>query len=264
MIETFVNAQASEKTKRAYAYDLKKWFEYLGDATPTVDVAVNFRSYLESNLASSSAARIFNTCRTYYRWLQVENPFEYIRSTKTTKNRTPRVPSDSEVASIINSAGPELNAQLIIALCLNGLRSEEVIRVRREDVIWENKYQTFVIRVLGKGDKERLVPANSYLSEALVRYQYDDLAGKTWLLERSDGSQWTTRQVQYTIERHSNWKLRPHSLRHHYATRLIRNGVNVFAVQRLLGHESVETTQVYVTLDLSDLIFEAKKDPLYA
>lgn len=270
MTAAFIASQQSEQTRRAYQSDLAKWFLWLGDRTPDVELAVEFRNHLESHLAAASAARIFNTCRTYYRWMQSNsgskhgNPFANIKSTKTTKNRTPDIPTDEEVAGIVRAAGEAGDAQgsLIIALCLNGLRSDEITRLKYEDFIFMPFYNNFVVRVLGKGNKERMVPANNYLNDAFQNYLNQFFRGSEYILEAPDGSPVTPRQVQYAVEKYSGFKRRPHSLRHHYATRLVRNGCSVFALQRLLGHESVETTQVYVNLDLKDLIFEAMKDPL--
>jgi site-specific recombinase XerC len=72
------------------------------------------------------------------------------------------------------------------------------------------------------------------------------------------------RQVEYVVEKWSEQAgevIRPHKLRHHYATRLIRSDAGVFAVQQLLGHASVATTQVYVSLNLGDVVRESMKDP---
>ena len=259
MLDLFIGSQRSEATKRNYAYDLDKWFRFLGDRKPNERLALEFRTHLEESLSASSAARVFNTCRSYYRWLRKGNPFEYIKSTKTLRNRAPRIPEDNSVDAMLNKAKGRDRA--VLSLLLNGLRSAEVTRLQREDWQWEEQYGTFVLRVVGKGEKERRVPATLETVRAVSDYLSIRKEGSPWLLQGQDGQRMTTRQVQYVTEKYSGYKIRPHKLRHHYATRLIRAGANVFAVKDLLGHADVQTTQVYVNLDLGGIIEAAAKDP---
>lgn len=257
----FVRNQVSPATRRAYTYDLNKWTLFLGDRAPTEAIALDFRAYLESKLAPRSAARVFNTCRAFYRWLGGPNPFKNVKSPRRVVNATPKVPSDDLVDAIMALVDNDRD-RLVVSLALNGLRRAEIADLRPEDVIWSPEYQCYVLRVIGKGQKERLVPANTETASALRRWQ-----GKTvseWLLHDIHGHKLTERAVAYVVEKWSKaagQEIRPHRLRHHYATRLVRSQASVFAIQRLLGHESVATTQIYVGLDLSDIVNEARKDP---
>ena len=260
MIDLFIGSQRSEATKRNYAYDLNKWFKFLSKRRPTERLALDFRTHLEETMSASSAARIFNTCRSYYRWLRGDNPFEYIKSTKTLRNAAPRTPEDNFVDAMLRQAKTPRN-RAVLSLLLNGLRSEEVTRLQRGDWQWIEQYGAYVLRVVGKGEKERRVPATAETVRAVVDYLPIRKEASPWLLQGLDGQRMTPRQVQYVTERASGYKIRPHKLRHHYATRLIRAGANVFAVKDLLGHASVQTTQVYVNLDLGGIIEAAAKDP---
>lgn len=129
-----------------------------------------------------------------------------------------------------------------------------------------------VLRVNGKGSKQRLVPATVEVEIAVNR-------ARAWLMtwgtpeqRRSerlvtghDGSPLTVRQVEHAVYKSAEYAgvedMHPHALRHHYATRLIRAGASPLHVSQLLGHASVATTQVYVTLDLADLAKAAQLDP---
>lgn len=253
MLDIFINSQRSPATRRNYAYDLGKWFDFLGDRTPDPRLALAFRSYLELNMAAASAARIFNTCRAYYRWLKGENPFDGIKSTKTVRNRAPRVPSDQDVHDMLARCG-DLRDRAVLLLLLNGLRSDEVTRLAREDFKWVEEYRTFILRVVGKGEKERMVPTILETAEVVSAYLSIRKDASTWLAVAPEGKRMTTRQVQYIVEKWSGNTLRPHALRHFYATRILRRTKNLMAVRDLLGHADIQTTQVYTHLDLADLI----------
>lgn len=260
MDDLFINSQRSVHTRRNYTYDLNKWWEFLGDREPSEMLAVEFRNYLEDTLAPASARRVFNTCRAYYRYAKEQNVFEFIKSTKAVKNRVPKVPSDRAVAGLLASCG-NARDRAVISLALNGLRSAEIINLAPEDFVWVHAYGCYIINVLGKGNKARRVPATIETVEAVTRYQKSIIEPSAWLLTTPEGKQMTTRQVQYTTEKYSDNLIRPHALRHHYATRLIRSGAGVFAVKELMGHEDIQTTQIYVSLDMQDIINEASKDP---
>jgi site-specific recombinase XerD len=222
---------------------------------------LKFREYLEANLSPASAARVFNTCRAFYKWARQPNPFEFIKSTKKVRNRVPKVPSDVAIEALLRLT-TDKREKVVIALLLNGLRSEEVTTLMEEDYVYVEQYDTYILRVVGKGRKERLVPANRILVEAMSNYLSMRNLASPWLIQAPEGKQMTTRQVQYIVEKNSGGALRPHALRHHYATRLIRSGAGAFSTRDLLGHESVATTQIYVTLDLGDIIRAAELDPL--
>lgn len=259
-VDFFLAEQRSKATKVNYAIDLRKWFTFLDGREPSEEIAMAFREHLQEKLAPASAARVFNTCRSYYRWARLDNPFEKIRSPKTIKNQVPRVPSDAAVNALMNLCqNPREKA--VLALCLNGLRSEEVTRLTVEDWQYIEEYKTYVLSVNGKGDKARRVAANDETIEAVTKYLPMRYRGSAWLVQDRKGNQLSTRQVQYVVEKYSGRALRPHALRHHYATRLIRGGADVFALQELMGHESIETTKGYVSLDLGDIIKAAGKDP---
>jgi site-specific recombinase XerD len=171
------------------------------------------------------------------------------------------VPEDSVIDRLVEACNEPRDAA-IIALLLNGLRASEVGSLETTDWTWSETYSCHIIRVLGKGFKERLVPANSQTSERVSRYLNGRQRASTWLL---GPSQTTLRAIEYVLEKYCERAgiagVSPHSLRHAYATRLARAHVGVFQLQQLLGHASPATTQRYITLDMGDLVEAARKDP---
>lgn len=258
-VQVFLDNQRSENTRKAYATDLAKWFEWLGDKPANVVNAVAFRKHLEANLHPRSAARAFNTCRAYYRFLGGDNPFASLKSPRRVKNATPKVPSESLVDNMLGLCD-NVRDRLVLSLLANGLRASEVADLTPDAVQWSDEYDCMIMRVVGKGYKERLVPATTEVQNALSAFEF----GRKFLIESTPGVRLTRDAVTYVVQKWSKRagdNLRPHSLRHGYATRLIRAGADLLSVSRLMGHESVATTQVYVALDLSTVVEAARKDP---
>lgn len=268
-ISTFIAQQTSTNTRRAYANDLARWASFLGGREATPEVVVDFKRELERTLAPASAARTFAACRSYYRWLGGPNPFDRVKAPQRVLNQTPKVPKDTAVDQLLavvdTSDLPGLRHRAIITLLTNGLRAQEVADLRRESLTFEPEYEAWVLRVFGKGQKERLVPALPEAVEAVQAYQRKAKHVTPWLLADYDGSKLTYKQVEYAVYKWADVAglddMHPHALRHHYATRLVRAGVHLLALQKLLGHARADTTQLYVTLDLSDIVAAAKLDP---
>lgn len=266
-VQTFVSMQQSPETKRAYARDLRVWFDFLGSGDTSDETAVAFRDYLVETYTPNGAARVWNTVRSYHRFLRMQdNPFDYVKPPKRVTNATPKVPDDEDVAALVESASASPQRALIIALLLNGLRASEVCSLRKEDV--ERHEGATILRVIGKGTKERLIPATIEVEQTMRRFGAHSVTAQVaspYVVSDYDGTQLRYRQVEHAVYKSAEYAgiegMHPHALRHHYATRLIRAGVSELHVQKLLGHASVATTQVYVGLNLGDLIDATKKDP---
>ena len=271
-IDTFIEMQSSHNTRRAYRNDLTRWVTFLDGRTPTVDLVVTFKAGLEAALAPASARRTFAAVKSFYNWVGLEpNPFGRVKAPKTVANATPKVPSDASVeallAAIDTTSLQGKRDRAIVWLLLNNLRASEVADLGRDDLYFEQneKYSAWVLRVTGKGMKERFVPATAEAVEAVQAFQRFTQRLNDRLLYDHDGKALTYRQVEEAVYRAAKAAglegMHPHALRHHYATRLARSGINIIALQKLLGHARADTTQQYVTLDLSDLIEAAKVDP---
>lgn len=261
----FCAQQTSPNTQQAYRFDLLTWYAFVGDRNPTREIAIEYRTHLEERFAARTAARRFNTVRAYYRWAGRYNPLDGIKSPKRLRNATPRIPNDRVVGLIIEHAELQRD-RAVVALLLNGLRASEVTALSPDDFIWSPEYGCHIIRVIGKGYKQRLVPANYETSREVSAYLSGAKRGVPWLLGSLRGNErMTRRQVTEVLRRACKRagipEVSPHKLRHHFGTRMWQNTKNLLGLQNLMGHESPVTTQVYVHLDLADVVDMMKHDP---
>lgn len=285
--ETFIGMQQSEETRKAYRKDLVRFdaWEAQNVSVVTAEEALAFRQFLaeESGLAVNTQARVWSTVKGYFRFLVIKgdldkNPFEYIKGPKRPTNVAPKSPDNDDVAALVKASMDNPRRRLIIALLLNGLRASEVTGLKKSDVekheveVEGETHIVTVLRVLGKGMKERLVPATTEVEEAMLAWHeysrnHQPAAVRTseYLIPEYNGLPLTLRQVEHAVYRTAEYAgiegMHPHALRHHYATRLIKAGASPLHVRDLLGHASVATTQVYVRLDIADLVGAALADP---
>lgn len=264
-VDAFCLMQNSPRTQVEYKKDLLRW---MASGFPlTVDGVAQYRDELVRSYKPSSAVRFYTTARTFYRWLVkrgiiAESPFDFVKAPKRITDEVVNVPSDADVDALLRATKTS-RERAVVSLLLNGLRASEVTNLSAESVKWTPEYGNYLI-VRGKGDKERIVPLLSETIDDLAAFEQDNGVESQWLVHNPDGSKLTFDMVNGIVDmaaRKAKVNIHPHMLRHHYGTRLVRAGANVFAVQKLLGHASVATTQRYVTMDLSDLVEATRKDP---
>lgn len=259
--DAFIQMQTSPRTQEAYRKDIARW-----EATGlplTVEGVAQWKEMLVNQHSNATAARYWSTVRTYHRWLVMtgalqHSPFEMVKAPALRPSVVVDVPSDTDVECLRASLTSPRN-RLIVELLLSGLRASEVVNLRADALRFENGYGHYLV-FRGKGDKERIVPVSSDVTAAIEATDYDS----EWMVADDDGSQVTYDVVNGVVDKaakRAGVSIYPHKLRHHYGTRLIRAGANVFSVQKLLGHSSVTTTQRYTHMDLSDLVEAARLDP---
>lgn len=261
----FCNQQTSKHTSEAYLYDLRTWFTFLDERVETREIAIEYRKFLEGKYSARTSARRFNTGRAFYRWTGGNNPFDGVKSPKRLRNATPAVPSDATVDAILEGAGSSRD-RAVVALLLNGLRASEITLLGPDDFVWSPQYGCHIIRVRGKGNKERLLPANSETSRMVSAYLSISKRGVPWLIGALRGNEGMTRRqvtevMRRACKRAGIPEVSPHKLRHHFGTRMWQAKKDLLALQNLMGHESPVTTQVYVRLDLGDVVDMMKHDP---
>ena len=264
-ISLFLDNQSSPKTSSTYRWALERWFAFLGDREATEQIAIDFRKHLEDTVSNRSAANVFNTVRAFYRWNGEYNPFERLKAPKKLANYTPKVPEDSLVDRMLELCD-DARDKAVLLLLLNGLRASEVADLTVDSMYWSEEYQINILRVVGKGNRQRLLPIVDEVAWAVQDYSQTQDSGRFWMFLASDGGKMTLRGVEYVVEKWSRLagdEIRPHRLRHHFATRLVRGGVPLFSVQQLLGHVNVQSTQIYTHLDLADLVSASKADNRY-
>ena len=263
---------ASPRTDEAYGRDLARFATYAmsrGAAGPPDVTARMLREYVyhlkDVGLAPSSIRRNISALRTYFRFLLGEghvthDPSERLESPKRWRT-LPEVLSVGEIDRLL--ASPTLDDPLVfrdralLELAYGaGLRVSEWISIGVRDLMFDEG----LVRVFGKGSKERLVPIGrraigalaSYVRELRPRLEQGEGRGALFLNARGQPltrmGAWKILQKYVTragIEKHVS----PHTLRHSFATHLLEGGADLRAVQEMLGHADISTTQIYTHVD---------------
>lgn len=209
-------------------------------------------------------SRILSGIRSFFRYMVIEgkieeNPASLIESPRLGRI-LPEVLSEEEIDSIIAAidlSKPEgqRNSAIIETLYGCGLRVSELINLKLTDLHFKEEY----ILVTGKGDKQRLVPLNNIVIKEINKYLDDRNRLKrisdTNILFLNRRGRRLTREMIYTIIKNLSYlagikkKVSPHTFRHSFATHLIKQGADLRAVQEMLGHESILTTEIYTHID---------------
>jgi len=268
---------ASVHTLRAQAADLKKLEAHAAvEKWPGWDVrprtVQRFALELgERGLDPASRARILSTARTFYGWMYetgrlAKNPATALRNPKQPK-RLPRFLTEGESADLLGRIEPtdfvsSRTCCMLELLYACGLRVSELTGLDRQDIDMRDK----VCSVLGKGDKQRTVPFHAKAAEALatyLRHRADFMASKglpptAAMFINQKGGRLTPTSVRSLLSKALDQtsirsKISPHALRHSFATHLLARGMDLRAIQDLLGHSSLRTTQRYMHVDLDGM-----------
>jgi len=280
---------ASAHTIKAYAGDLDVFSAYIGSKTGNPDwnsidhIAIRgFLSHLyDRGLSKASVARALAALRSLYRWLAQEglveqNPAKLV-STPRLPKKLPRVPSIEEMNSVLDGKMPEAASfperdRLMFELLYGcGIRNSELVGINLDDISLSNE----AILIRGKGKKERYVPFGGSALGALSVYlpwrQHllatlklagkNTIAGKGGpaLLINQRGGRLTTRSVgrivkRIAVARGLSPDVHPHTLRHAFGTHMLEEGADLRAIQELLGHERLATTQRYTQLSVKHVM----------
>jgi integrase/recombinase XerC len=268
---------ASPHTIKAYMRDLAQFIEYVGQQNWQNIDHVLIRGYLSNlyqrGLSKTSVARSLAALRSLYKWLAQEgeveqNPAALVATPKLPK-KLPRVPTIEEVNTVLDSPMPESSAfaerDLVILELLYGcgIRNSELIGINLDDIRWSQE----IMLVRGKGRKERYVPFGESAKAALQVYlpARQRVLGQTTrnaeraLLINLRGSRLTTRSVgrivkQIAVARGLSPDVHPHTLRHAFGTHMLEEGADLRAIQEMLGHERLATTQRYTQLTVKHVM----------
>lgn len=272
-----VERNASANTLIAYEKDIRDFAAFMCEGT--ADTACDFAAvanddaraysrYLRERrrLQKSTLERHISSLRSFYRFLAREgvaadNPFAVVALPRKEKN-LPRFLYYDEAETLVEAPrqGREScrDKAMLELLYGSGLRVGEAVGLNIGDVHLTEGY----IRVMGKGSKERLQPLGGYAAAALADYlrqraeRGDSLMPQEPLFLNSRGKRLGDRAVRTMVDRYMKQTaqlkhISPHSLRHSFATHLLDNGADIRAIQELLGHESIATTQKYTHVSSS-------------
>lgn len=276
-----VEKNYSPNTVLSYISDIEEFYEYLksdnfGNLLSIVRTSVPryYLSYLSTslNLKKKSIARKLSSLRTFYRYLEQcgivdDNPFEMIETPKADKV-LPKILYPSEIKNIFDSidTSTSIGKRDILILELlygSGLRVSELCSLTESNIDYSNG----IIKVFGKGHKERYVPINHHIVEALKNYLEvgrpelilkNELDDHGILLVNHRGGPLTTRGVRVILDNiidnaSEHTHVHPHMLRHTFATHLLDGGADLRSVQELLGHANLSTTQIYTHVSKEQL-----------
>ncbi|HXB56935.1 MAG TPA: tyrosine recombinase XerC [Vicinamibacteria bacterium] len=266
---------ASPHTVRAYGEDLKQFRAHLRaavgrEAHPRDVDHLLIRSFLahlhERGVKKATAARKLASLRTFFRFLCREgtverNPARALLSPRT-ERRIPAHLEEAEVAAFLDlpgvTDGALRNRAILELLYATGIRCAELVGLDLGEVDLDAR----LVRVLGKGRKERVVPFGTVARAALMAY----LPARSRAQPRTDalfvnlrGGRLTDRSIRMIFSRRLGEtalakKMSPHTLRHSFATHLLERGADLRTIQELLGHSSLSTTQRYTHVDARHIL----------
>lgn len=264
----------STNTLEAYVHDVELFSQYLDQSNSNITVekaeAGHIRSFIKYiynlGLTDTSQSRILSGLRSFYKYLILENyiqinPTETIEMPKTAR-KLPDTLSFEEITLLLDNidlstSEGERNKTMLEVLYACGLRVSELVELKYSTIYFDEGF----VRVVGKGNKERLVPIGPrtlerikfYLEHSRSQIKIKHGAEDILFLNRR-GSK-LSRVMVFTIIKNLVFKagieknISPHTFRHSFATHLVERGADLRAVQEMLGHESITTTEIYTHLD---------------
>ena len=258
----------SKRTLESYSRDLSRYLAFLlanrvkhvSDSDTSL-VLKHLIALRESGLGTRSRARHLVSIRGFYRFLVQENiverdPTRRVELPKVSL-KLPDVLSVKEVQLLLDAPDPKTplgarDAAMIELLYAAGLRVSELVNLKLQDINLEAGF----VRVFGKGSKERVVPIGNYARQTLAHYLETSRKKllknlvSAWLFVARAGKPMTRQGFwkllrRYALKSGVKKKITPHSLRHSFATHLLEGGADLRAVQIMLGHVDISTTQIY-------------------
>lgn len=252
----------SDNTISSYARDLNTANKYIKkefNQLTKKDIQ-DYIQLLSKKKSASSVSRNISTLKSFYKFLELNkyikiNPLSTIINPKT-KQKLPKVLSEAEVNTLLDinlkNDFDYRNKAMLELMYSSGLRVSELINLMVNDIDLNNS----LVRIFGKGSKERIIPLNDYATEALRNYilyyrkNFFKNGENNYLFLNNHGKKMTRQgffKILQKIAKEKNIKseLSPHTLRHSFASHLLKHGADLRSIQELLGHSDISTTQIY-------------------
>lgn len=223
----------------------------------TADLKIFISDYYDLNYAKGSISKVISTIKAFYNFLELKGYIEINPSINLVypkrEFKLPNFLYHEQIMELFSGIDLETrygkrNYLMILMFYSTGIRVSELVNLQVDDLNFDKQE----IRVLGKGNKERIVPINDYVINAFNDYS-KNVKLTNYIFINKNNKQLTTRGVRYIMQqivRKSSLSknVSPHTLRHSFATELLNAGMDIRLVQELLGHESLASTQVYTHL----------------
>lgn len=273
-----IDKHYSKNTIESYKKDLIKLYEYLKitniENISKNDIKLYIKYLRDNNMNERSIARNISALKSFYKYLMIEkvvkeNPMESIVSPKIGK-KLPKFLSEDDINILLDIKLTDhfayRNKAMLELLYATGLRVSELINLKVYDINLEEA----IVKTMGKGSKERIIPIGDYALNALKVYitQYRSSLLKKdlndYLFLNNHGKPMTRQGFfkiirKLAIEQGIKKDFSPHTLRHSFATHLLKHGADLRIIQELLGHSDVSTTQIYTHISNEQLDETFKK-----
>lgn len=264
-----IDKKYSLNTINAYKNDLEKYYKYMQSKKKNIDDITKkeiegYLKYLnEEKLSMSTISHNISTIRSFYKFLAIDknlknNPIELIELPKL-KKRIPKVLSEEDINNLLtikcNNNFDIRNKAMLELMYSTGVRVSELVNL----TIYDIDLTEDIIKVFGKGSKERIVPLGDMALDSLkdylkVRKEMLKKENNDYLFLNNHGKK-LTRQGFFKIvknlakEKNIKTEFSPHTLRHSFASHLLKYGADLRSIQELLGHSDLATTQIYTHIE---------------
>ena len=260
--------ELDNKTVKAYRIDLRQYFEFVGECDLDKNWIERYITNLHKNFRQKTVKRKIASVKAFYNFLEdeeliQENPFRKIKVKFKETSELPKIIPREEIEQLLQSMYTDLKIRkkkeksilrdiaVVETLFATGARVSEISNIKKENI----NLNTGVIRIMGKGGKERyILIGERSVHELLKRYyeqNYENIKQSGYFFVNRDGERFSEQSIRLMIKRYAKnagieRNITPHMFRHSFATYLIEEGVDISCVQRILGHSSIKTTQIYI------------------
>ena len=261
--------ELDKKILKAYRIDLHQYFEFVCVDEPEKEKIEEYITHLHKNYKQKTVKRKIASIKAYYNYLEeteiiTENPFRKIKVRFKENVTLPKIIPREEIEQLLNYMYKCLNEStvssrkymfrditIIEVFFATGARVYEISNIRKDSI----NLNTGLIRLMGKGGKERYVQISSTSVLSLLKKYYAEnesvIRQSGYFFVNNRGNRYTEQSIRLMLKKYTEQagierNITPHMFRHSFATYLIEEGVDVSCVQQILGHSSIKTTQIYI------------------